>query len=825
MQWLWKHGILLVLGGAVVGGVAAAGAGVYRALRAIDVLAEIGAKGAAAQHEIQSSLMDSRRAMWAAFSAPDLGARVSEIVEARSADARIERSSTVLLGLLADPGKEEVRAFLAEWRGYVDAREAAILLVLAGQVQEGQALGARRAAPAHLRSDLALRAIQSRLDRSAAEQQKTVRTVLFQALAEMAILAVATILFVASLMWSYRRQREMAFIRQRNEELALAQQLEEGRSRILEMTGRNEPLPAILQALASLAQRQIPGAAACVVAMPDGHLREVIAPSLPRSLINHIRAHPDQHLAGGVSEEAGHHGLKARWTEEVTSNTGQPMGCLDVYFDHAASLSERQRSLLEGAARLAAVAIQHRQLYEQLAFQAQRDPLTELPNRRVFQDRLEQAILRSHREKQKAAVLLIDLDRFKQVNDLLGHRVGDALLRAVAQRIAACLRKSDTVARIGGDEFTVLLNNVEGVEAAEAGLLRILQALQKPVAVLDHEIAVSASIGMSVYPDHGQDSATLVRNADLAMYHAKGRGKNGWQTYMPELGAVMLRRMSIEKSLESAIENHELEIYYQAQTDFQRRLTGLEALIRWSNPVLGAVPPEIFIPVAEESGLVVPIGAWVMSQACRQAAAWLQAGYAVGRVAVNISARQLAQNDFIEIVRRTLESSGLGAEHLELELTETALMHNIDDCLRRLSALRELGVTVAIDDFGTGYSSLGYLQKLPVNRVKVDQSFVSGITSRSQETLPLIRAIVDLAHGLGLEVIAEGVETESQLEVLRSAGCDAVQGFLLHKPCRAEELTGVLRAAPDLMRLQTALQESATPDAAAPVAGRGESAA
>jgi diguanylate cyclase (GGDEF)-like protein len=452
--------------------------------------------------------------------------------------------------------------------------------------------------------------------------------------------------------------------------------------------------------------------------------------------------------------------------------------------------------------------IQHRQLYEQLAFQAQRDPLTELPNRRVFQDRLEQAILRASRDKQRVAVLLVDLDRFKQVNDLLGHRVGDALLKAVAQKIGACLRKSDTLARIGGDEFTILLNPVEGLAGAEMTLQRVLNALQKPLTILDHEIAISASIGLSLYPDHGQDPATLVRNADLAMYHAKGRGKNGWQTYVPELGALMLRRMTIEKSLENAIENRELEMYYQVQTDLDRRVTGVEALIRWHNPVLGGVSPEIFIPVAEESGLIVPIGAWVMAQACHQAAQWMAAGFPIGRIAVNISARQLSQTDFIDGVRRTLESTGLRAEQLELELTETALMHNIEDCLERLAALRELGVTVAIDDFGTGYSSLGYLQKLPVNRVKIDQSFVNGITSQSQETLPLIRAIVDLAHGLGLEVIAEGVETESQFQVLRSAGCDAAQGYLLHKPGPAHEIELFMgQQVSDLTHLRSAIEE------------------
>ena len=363
---------------------------------------------------------------------------------------------------------------------------------------------------------------------------------------------------------------------------------------------------------------------------------------------------------------------------------------------------------------------------------------------------------------------------------------------------------------MGGDEFTVLLYPVDGADGAEQVLRRIAEALRAPLTILDHQISVSASIGLSIYPDHGEDPATLLRNADLAMYHAKANGKNGWQTYVPELGETLLRRMSVEKALEGAVENGEFELHYQAQTDLERHLTGAEALLRWNSPELGQVLPATFVPVAEESGLIVPIGAWVLEQACRQTAAWLKAGFPIGRIAVNISARQLGQAGFMEGVHSALERSGLSPNCLELELTETALMYDLENCMHRLQGLRELGVSVAIDDFGTGYSSLSYLQKLPVSRVKIDQSFVQGITSRAQETLPLIRAIVDLAHGLGLTVIAEGVETENQLEALTVAGCDLVQGYLIHRPQPASEVEAAFRQlSPDWRRLGAALQGSA----------------
>jgi diguanylate cyclase (GGDEF)-like protein len=593
------------------------------------------------------------------------------------------------------------------------------------------------------------------------------------------------VLFVATLLWSRAKQQKLLVLHKQSE------QLERDRALILDMAARNEPLLAILKILATVTEKQIPGSVACFAVIERGRLCDVVAPGLPEEFLEsrYVRGEPAPSTELTDNRERTFPpGLINCWSQEVLSNQGEQIGRVDIYLDESTPLDESRTGLLEGVAKLAGVVIQHREMYEQLAYQAMRDPLTGLPNRRLFQDRLEQAIHRANRNKEKVAVLLIDLDRFKQVNDLLGHRVGDALLCEVANRAAGCLRKSDTLSRIGGDEFIALLDPVESIEAAEQALRRIAEKLRTPLVVLDHNITVSASIGLSVYPDHSQDPATLLRNADLAMYHAKEHGKNGWHTYVPELGAGMLRRMSIEKALETAVDNGELELHYQAQVDFSGRFSGVEALLRWHNPQLGEVAPTTFIPLAEESGLIVPIGAWVLDQACNQAAAWLKAGFAVQRMAVNISARQLVQVGFLEAVQSALQRSGLSPDCLELELTETALMYDLEHCMRRLQSLRTLGVTVAIDDFGTGYSSLCYLQKLPVNRVKIDQSFVKGISVASGGTLPLVRSIIDLAHSLDLTVVAEGVETPKQFEALCRAGCDQMQGFMIHRPQPASEV-------------------------------------
>ena len=807
MKRLSRDVALTLLGLTATAGVAAAGVSLYRALEAVEVLVSVGTVGTRALGEIQYQSQESRRTVLQVLAAESSDGRRAQSAQARRTDARIAMHSQGLVDL--DPSvanRAKVAAFRDDWRSYMDLRERVTSLALEGKLAEARALESGPSNAAFERAAASLQALHESLADFSSQQQETVRTGLRKAITELGALAATTILFVATLIWSRRKQRKLLSLQMR------AEQLERERARILEMAGRNEPLLAILQVLVSVTQKQLPGSVACVSVIQDGHLRDVVAPGLPKAFLE--VAYPRGASVHRVDpairrNEALAHGLVDCWSQGLLSGTENQIGCVDVYLNKHTTLSEAQTTLLEGVAKLAGIIIQHRDMYEQLAFQATCDPLTELPNRRVFQDRLEQAILRAHRDNEKVGVLLIDLDRFKQVNDLLGHLVGDALLREVAARAGGCLRKSDTLSRMGGDEFTVLLNPVESVDGAEKALRRIAHALQAPLTLLDHKITVSASIGLSVFPDHGEDPATLIRNADLAMYHAKGRGKNGWQTYVPELGAALLKRMSIEKALESAMENGELELHYQAQTDLEWRLTGVEALIRWHNPELGQVLPLTFIPVAEESGLVIPMGAWVLEEACSKAASWLKAGFSIGRIAVNISARQLGQSGFTEGVRCALERSGLSPDNLELELTETALMYSFGDCMHQLHGLRELGVSVAIDDFGTGYSSLSYLQNLPVSRVKIDQSFIHGITDRSQETVPLIRSIVDLAHGLGLKVIAEGVETEHQFEALAAAECDHVQGYFIHRPQSASQLETAFRQfLPDLRRLGFTLRDN-----------------
>jgi diguanylate cyclase (GGDEF)-like protein/PAS domain S-box-containing protein len=428
---------------------------------------------------------------------------------------------------------------------------------------------------------------------------------------------------------------------------------------------------------------------------------------------------------------------------------------------------------------------------ERIQHQAYHDSLTGLPNRLLFGDRLNQALAHAHRHKGRVSVIFLDIDHFKRVNDALGHSVGDELLRRVAGRLAKCMRDEDTIARVGGDEFALLFEIADAGEATRAAE-RILGALSTPIILDDHQLDVTASLGIALYPADGTDEATLLRNADAAMYRAKDLGRNNFQLCTPDLNARALDRMTLEGELRRAMERQEFILHYQPLIDLATgRLTGLEALLRWQHPHKGLVQPGTFIPVAEEGHLIVAIGEWVLREACRQLRVWKDAGHPSFRVSVNLSARQFQQRGLAETVRRALEEQGLPAAQLELEITESMAMQNAEWTADVLRTLRKMGVRIAVDDFGTGQSSLSYLRQFPFNTVKIDRAFVRDLTVDPVDEA-IVKAVIGLAHSLGLTVVAEGVETHDQLAFLRHAQCEEVQGHLFSKALPAERLGEIL---------------------------------
>jgi diguanylate cyclase (GGDEF)-like protein len=450
--------------------------------------------------------------------------------------------------------------------------------------------------------------------------------------------------------------------------------------------------------------------------------------------------------------------------------------------------------MLDQMAQLASVAIENSLLYERLAFQAQHDTLTGLPNRLLFQDRVQQGARLALRHGKKAAVIWIDLDKYKHVNDTLGHRVGDEVLCEAARRLQGCLRQSDSVARVGGDEFTVLLQDLAQPDDAERVAATILSAFTLPFQLALHRITLTASLGISVFPDHGADPITLLRNADIAMYSAKRAGGGTFRMFRSALNDSMQRRVLIERELKTALDRNELFLEYQPLLDRKGNLDGVEALLRWKNAEAGQVPPAEFVPIAEEIGQIAAIGEWVARTACHDAARWLQQGYDVPRLAVNVSALQFADGKFPVLIERILLECGLPPSRLELEITETALMDNLERVIAQIELLRRLGVRFAIDDFGTGYSSLSHLQNLPVDCVKIDQSFIKELDPGAEGCTTLVRGIIALAHNLGLQVVAEGVETAQQLSLLNTLGCDISQGFFLHRPMPVQAFEELLQA-------------------------------
>ena len=429
-----------------------------------------------------------------------------------------------------------------------------------------------------------------------------------------------------------------------------------------------------------------------------------------------------------------------------------------------------------------------------ISYLATRDPLTELPNRLLFNDRLEQGVISARRAGDALGVLFIDLDRFKNINDSLGHHVGDQLLKEVAQRMAACIRSGDTLARLGGDEFVIALEQLRRAEDAGQIATKIVEALAGPAEAGGHALNNSCSIGISIFPNDGDDGQTLMKNADTAMYHAKEKGRNNFQFFSPDMNVRAVERHKLEVALRQALDSDQFSLLYQPQVALESgRIVAAEALIRWQHPQRGLVPPGAFIAVAEESGLIEPIGRWVLRQACAQAQAWNARGGDPIRVAVNISARQLLDpKQFLAYVQQVLDETGLDPRSLELEMTESLLLANVEDNAAVFRKLGKLGVHIAVDDFGTGYSSLAYLKQLPIDTLKVDRTFVRDLETDPDDAA-IVSAIIAMAHSLKLRVTAEGVETSGQLQALRLLRCDQYQGYLFARPMTAEELSARLR--------------------------------
>jgi diguanylate cyclase (GGDEF)-like protein len=455
-----------------------------------------------------------------------------------------------------------------------------------------------------------------------------------------------------------------------------------------------------------------------------------------------------------------------------------------------AILGRMSRQLARSRQRIVEEQIAHASHVEYLAYH---DSLTTLPNRSLFSKLLHQSIGQARRYNRRLAVLFLDLDRFKNVNDTLGHEAGDQLLQEVASRLKSCLRDSDTVARLGGDEFVVLLAELDEEKYAAIVAQKILSAVARPFILLGQAYRLTASVGISTYPQDGLDEQTLKKNADIAMYKAKELGKNNFQFYAENLNASSLERLNLESGLRRALEHDEFQLHYQVKRDIRGgQITGVEALLRWQHPDLGLVAPMQFIPVAEETGLIVPIGKWVLRTACQQNVAWQKQGLPHLRTSVNLSPRQFADEHLVSELTLILADTGMEAQLLEVEITESLLMRDFDKMLRKLTELKGIGIRIAIDDFGIGYSSLATLRQCPLDTIKIDRSFIRDVTSVAEDK-DLTGAIIAMGRALSLTVVAQGVETKEQADFLRQNACDEFQGFYLNKPEPADQIAALLR--------------------------------
>lgn len=604
-----------------------------------------------------------------------------------------------------------------------------------------------------------------------------------------------------------------------------AEQLVSDQARILEMVARGMSLGDSLTAVARAIELQVGDAFGAVFLRDGEQVRIGAAPSLPTAVLDALAARPVGAPGGtcsaamrtGVLEvcgdlEAGDleesrrevllaHGIGSCWSEPVfASDHREVLGAITVFIRGRRTPTSSDHRVLQVAAPLAAIAIERKRGHDQLAHQAHHDPLTDLPNRTFFFEYLLRALARAARLHTSVAVLFLDLDRFKIVNDSLGHDAGDVVLEELARRLQDVVRPSDTVARFGGDEFTILCEDLsaggaqhQAIEVAERVLERVID---EPFFLDGSPQYLSGSIGIALSGGYGDRPESLLRDADAAMYQAKEKGRARWELFDEEMRASVMTRLETESALHQAIDRGELHLYYQAMVDLRtKRCLGVEALVRWEHPERGLIAPTDFIQLAEETGLIVPLGAWVLEEACRQWAAWHAAGEIDDDfvVSVNLSGRQLANPDLLSVVKETLQAADIPAAALWLEMTESVLMEDVDGGMRTITDLKNLGVGLSIDDFGTGYSSLGYLKRFPVDVVKIDRSFTHGL-GLDEEDRAIVDAVIRLSHALGLQVVAEGVETPEQLDELLRLDCDRAQGYLFSVPRPAAEFIEQLRS-------------------------------
>lgn len=467
----------------------------------------------------------------------------------------------------------------------------------------------------------------------------------------------------------------------------------------------------------------------------------------------------------------------------------------DTYHTTTADLE-----LMERVSNLLALAIEQDHLSRELLYQAQHDPLTGLVNRGALTQWMSQTLKRFNRKMSLGAYMLIDLDRFKHINDSLGHHIGDLMLQQVAKRLRQCLRESDLLSRVGGDEFVLVLTEMNDEEDAVRAASRILEAFKVPFKIEGNMLPIEASIGITLFPQDAKDGTVLHKNADIAMYVAKNQGGSRFHFFDSKMHEAVMQRLYIENDLRKALERGEFELQYQPQLDLaSNELIVMEALIRWNHPERGVIPPKLFISVAEESRLIIPIGRWVLNEACRQNKQWQQQGYTPVRIAVNVSAVQFTETDFAGVVREVLDETALEPCWLEVEITETVVLKNMDKAYENLQKLKELGVKTVLDDFGTGYSSITYLREMPLDGIKIDQSFIRDMnmtaTTNGCKNTNFLKAFATLAHNLRLPIVAEGIETINQKQLLKSFGYDIGQGFLFSVPLPASEAVGLLSRA------------------------------